>query len=263
MVKLCTLASGSSGNAVLVEAGGAKLLVDCGVSGATATRAMETIGVAPEELHAILVTHEHCDHIRGVAVMGRRYHLPIFATKGTWTAMLPSIGKVSDDQIRFITKDEPFSIRDAVISPFGTSHDAAESVGFLVSENDRHAAIATDLGTVDRTLYDVIAKAQVLLLEANHDVDMLRRGTYPPQLKARILSERGHLSNSFCGALAARLMESGEKQILLGHLSDENNTPDTAYRTVAQRLVQAGARIGRDVQLSVAPRYQASCLLEA
>lgn len=265
MIKLCTLCSGSSGNAVFVRANDTKILIDCGIAGKAAEERLRAIGVDPFELSAILVTHEHIDHIRGVGVMSRRFNLPVYASIGTWNGMLQTVGNISHEKIRYIAADTPFSVEDAVIFPFATSHDANESLGFTVSDGKKAASLATDLGTVDRYVYENVKDSVLMVLEANHDEKMLINGPYPQQLKKRIFSDYGHLSNKTCGALCGRLLSEsgGEKKIILGHLSKDNNTPALAFDTVRRSVEHAGGKVGEDIFVSVAGRFEPSPLLEA
>lgn len=265
MVRLCTLSSGSSGNAVFVEADGTKILIDCGIAGKAAQQRLCSIGVDPSELSAILVTHEHVDHIRGVGVMSRRFNLPIYASVGTWNAMIESIGTVDSEKIHYIAADEPFAIDEAIVFPFATSHDANESLGFTVSNGHKNVSLATDLGVADKYIFNNVKNSDLLVLEANHDEQMLMNGPYPYMLKKRIFSDSGHLSNKACGALCGRILtERGEgKQILLGHLSQDNNTPAVAFETVKRSIEHVGGKIGSDIFVGVADRYSPSPLLEA
>ncbi len=265
MVKLCTLCSGSSGNAVYVEADETKILIDCGIAGKAASDRLCSIGVDPSELSAILVTHEHIDHIRGVGVMSRRFNLPIYASAGTWNGMIETIGNISHEKIHYIAADTPFSVGDAVIFPFATSHDANESLGFTVSNGKKCVSLATDLGTVDKYIYDNVKGSDLMVLEANHDEQMLKYGPYPARLKQRISSDWGHLSNKLCGALCGRLLseDGSEKKIILGHLSNENNTPAKAFDTVKRSVEYAGGKLNQDIFISVADRYSPSTVLQA
>ena len=253
-LQFCPLFSGSSGNALYVGTDKTKILIDAGLSGAKITAEMDKIGVSPAELKAILVTHEHADHISGVGVLSRRYHLPVYASLGTWAAMSGKVGAIDAGcRISFET-GEDFSIGDLDIRPFPTPHDAADPVGYAVSAAGSRVAIATDIGAVRDGWLREVEGADVLLLEANHDVDTLKASRYPYELKRRILSTRGHLSNDDAGKAAAELAKRGVRVIVLGHLSGENNFPELAYASVACALEEAGLKPGRDVMLSVARR---------
>ncbi|MBR5536211.1 MAG: MBL fold metallo-hydrolase [Clostridia bacterium] len=258
MVELCSLFSGSSGNASFVKAGNTNILVDCGESGAHMEEALKKIGVAPDALDCIFITHEHTDHIKGAGILSRRYNLPIYATVGTWQSMISKIGKVASDNIRYIKGGVPFGAFDAIVTPFETPHDSCESVGFTIEHNGRKASVATDIGVMNKTVYENIKHSDIVLLESNHDVDMLLKGPYSPELKRRVRSSLGHLSNDDCALTCAHLLEQGVKHILLGHLSLDNNTPSVAYNATEEALVMKGARIGHDITLEVASRYTPS-----
>ena len=258
-ISICPLSSGSSGNAVLLRSDACAVLVDCGITGKAAESELASAGISPENIDAIIVTHEHIDHISGVGVMCRRYKIPVFATLGTWKAMINSIGKIDPDLIRYIAAEVPFEINGTTFYPFATSHDAAESIGIVFSNGDKSGALATDLGTVSRHIFDMLLPCSIAMIEANHDENMLIRGPYPQHLKERILSDHGHLSNRMCGALCAKLVREGKlRQIMLGHLSTDNNTPSKAYESVAGSIESVGFKIGEDVSLYVAERYSLS-----
>lgn len=255
-ISICPLSSGSSGNAVLLRGESCAVLVDCGITGKAAENELAHAGVSPENIDAIIVTHEHIDHISGVGVMCRRYKIPVYATLGTWKAMINSLGKIDPDLIRYIAAEVPFEIKGTVFYPFATSHDAAESIGLVFSDGDKSGALATDLGTVTRHIFELLLPCSIAMLEANHDEKMLMCGPYPQHLKERILSDHGHLSNRMCGALCAKLVREGKlHQIMLGHLSTDNNTPSRAYDAVAGSIESAGFKIGDEVLLFVAERY--------
>lgn len=264
MIKLCALASGSSGNAIFIQAGGANLLIDCGVSGSAAEAALQSVGHSAAELDAVLITHEHIDHIKGAGVISRRYDVPVYANRETWLAIGNQMGSVRHGNIKEIKSGRAFSVKDAEITAFNTPHDAARSLGFRVESGGRAAAVATDIGCLTQEVFDGIKGVDLLLFEANHDVDMLLRNpSYPPSLKRRITGNRGHLSNADCARACVWLLESGVKNILLGHLSRENNTPSAAFETVAASLSAAGARIGRDIFVNVAQKQCAGEILWA
>lgn len=255
MVELCSLLSGSSGNSTFVKAGSTNILVDCGASGSQLEDSLKQIGVDASNLDCIFITHEHIDHIKGAGVLSRRYNLPIYATYGTWQNMISKIGKIGFDNIRYIQGGVPFGAFDAVVMPFSTPHDSSESVGFTICHNDKKASIATDIGVMNKTVYENIRQSDIVLIESNHDVDMLLNGPYSPDLKRRVRSSVGHLSNDDCAITCAHLLHQGVKHIVLGHLSLDNNTPEMAYTVTEESLITQGAHIGSDVTLEVASRY--------
>lgn len=255
-IKICPLSSGSSGNCILLQIGEVKVMVDCGITGKAAEANLERAGVRPQDISAIIVTHEHIDHISGVGIMCRRYHLPVYATLGTWKAMINSIGKIDPLLIRYIAAEVPFEIDGAQFHPFSTSHDAAESIGLIFSDGEKYGAVATDLGTVTKHIFDLLLKCSIIMIEANHDEAMLISGSYPQHLKERILSDCGHLSNRLCGALCAKLVREGcLRKIMLGHLSSDNNTERLAYETVMNSIEATGCCSCDDITLFVADRY--------
>lgn len=258
-ISICALSSGSSGNCILVRSENCRVLVDCGITGKAAETVLLQAGVSPDSLNAIIVTHEHIDHTSGVGVMCRRYKLPVYATLGTWKAMINSIGKIDTSLIRYIAAEVPFDISGIKFHPFKTTHDAAESIGLVFSYGEKKGAVVTDLGTVTKHIFDLLTPCSIALVEANHDERMLINGSYPDHLKKRILSDYGHLSNRLCGALCGKLVKEGNlRQIILGHLSNDNNTPRKAYESVSASIEAAGALIGQDVKLFVAQRYSIS-----
>ena len=255
-ISICALSSGSSGNCILLRSDSCAVLVDCGMTGKAVENELANAGVSPDRLDAIIVTHEHIDHTSGVGIMCRRYKIPVYATFGTWKAMINSLGKIDTSLIRYIAAEVPFEISGTTFHPFSTSHDAAESIGLIFSQGGKSGAVATDMGTVTKHIFDLLSPCTIALLESNHDEVMLKNGPYPVHLKERILSDHGHLSNKVCGALCAKLVREGNlRRIILGHLSTDNNTPRRAYETVANSIEATGFKIGEDVHLCVAERY--------
>jgi phosphoribosyl 1,2-cyclic phosphodiesterase len=253
-MKVCTLASGSSGNAVYIATEDTKLLVDAGLSGRAIVCRLEEIGVSGDELDAILVTHEHNDHVKGVGVLSRRYDLPVYATRATWEAMPAGTGVIKEENQRYITAGDGFDIGSQKIEVFGTSHDAADSVGFTFSHGCYKIGLATDTGCLNNFIRQRLSDADLLVFEANHDLQMLRDGRYPWPLKQRILSDRGHLSNTAAGHCLTALVSGKTKAVVLAHLSKENNCPELAYSTVAAILEGHGLKPGVDLTLDIAPR---------
>lgn len=261
--RFCPLYSGSSGNAIYVGYGDVHILVDAGLSGKRVEQALLGIGVQPKDLSAILVTHEHTDHIRGIGVLARRYQLPVYANANTWRAMEGMLGEVPMGFRREFWNDRDFYIGNIGVEPFSTPHDAADSVGFCLYMGDKKVSIATDLGHTKPEILDRIAGSDVLLLEANHDVEMLEDcPRYPASVKARIRGRKGHLSNEQCAEALLSLLEmGGVSAAVLGHLSQHTNTPELAYHFICQWLAERDARIGRDILLSMAWRDQPGDLL--
>lgn len=253
-LRFAPLFSGSSGNAIYVGCDGAHFLIDAGVSGARVAKALEGIGVAPGSLSGILVTHEHADHIQGVGVLSRKYDVPVYATEGTWEAMRPKLGAVAAKNQCFIEPEINFFIGPMEIMAFSTPHDASDSVGYIAELDGARFALATDIGCVRDSWLKHVLGADAVLLESNYDPDMLKAGPYPYDLKKRILSRRGHLSNDDAGATAAQLIRAGARQIVLGHLSKENNFPELALKSAEVALMADGIEPGADADVRVALR---------
>ena len=260
-LQFCPLFSSSSGNSVYVGTDRTKILIDAGVSCARVSAELKAVGVDPKEIQAILVTHEHADHISGVGVFMRKYRVPVYATRGTWDAMRAKLGDIDESLIVTFEAGEDFGIGDLNVYSFPIPHDAADPVGYTVGAGRGRVGVATDLGCVRDGWLGAVEGCDALLLEANHDVTTLEAGRYPYELKKRILSSHGHLSNDDAGEAAVRLVKSGVRAIQLGHLSGENNFPELAFASVACALEEAGIKPGRDVAISVAQRAGHSDLI--
>lgn len=254
-MKLCSIASGSSGNCIFVGNDTTKLLVDVGISGKKIENGLKELGVSLEEIDAILITHEHIDHIKGLGVMARRYHWPIYTTQLTKEAILntSSVGKLEEDLFHRIEPDEPFFIGKIKVVPVSTWHDAADPVCYTFYYQEVKVSIATDLGDFDDYLVGQLNDSDMLFIEANHDVNMLEVGPYPYSLKRRILGSRGHLSNERAGQLISKLNGKRLHSVLIGHLSKENNYEALAYETVKQELNKEPSVL-KQLQLFVAKR---------
>ena len=240
-MRLTTFASGSGGNCALLSMDGAQLLLDAGISWRRISAELECSGVKPEALTAVLTTHEHSDHIAGLATLIKHCAAPICAPRTVARSLERTLAGAAA-RLHIFTPGVPEAFGALRVSCFPTSHDTAESVGWRV-EGSAVFALATDTGCVTPEILSGLRGADAALIEANHDVDMLRFGPYPVYLKRRILSAHGHLSNDDCAALAAALAGSGTRQIILGHLSRENNSPARAYRTVAAALEGTGTAL--------------------
>lgn len=237
-MRLCSIASGSSGNSVYVGSDATHLLVDVGISGKKAESGLNYLGLTGRDIDAILVTHEHADHINGLGVFSRKYGIPIYATKGTIDAVknMTNVGEIDDELFHVVKADEKLVIKDLTVNPMSISHDAADPVAYRVSYGRKKVAVCTDLGHFTDYTVECLRGMDALLLEANHDVNMLQVGPYPYYLKQRILGDRGHLSNENSGRLISRILHDGVQAILLGHLSKENNLPELAYEAVRMEI---------------------------
>ena len=261
-MKFCSLYSGSSGNSLFVSNNGTKLLVDAGLSGIRIQRALNVIGENADEICGILVTHEHKDHIHGLGVLSRRFDLPIYANEKTWAAMADDLGKIAPQNIKTFEFEKNFAIEDLEITAFKTSHDAAASAGFRIGNGKKSLGIATDSGIITPEMTAALRGCDLAVVESNHDVAMLEAGSYPFYLKQRIKSDFGHLSNETAGGMALALVKQGTRQLVLAHLSGENNYPLLAYETTARILTGAGVVIKEDVDLVVAKRECVSEIIE-
>ncbi|PNT90808.1 MBL fold metallo-hydrolase [Clostridium thermosuccinogenes] len=254
MIKFCSLFSGSSGNSLYIEANGTKILIDAGLSGKRIIQALNSIGEQPSEISAVLVTHEHSDHIRGVGILSRKFNIPVYANEKTWDAMGTQIGPINADNMRCFTTGKEFEIGNLCIKPFPIPHDASEPVGFNFFAENKKVTTATDIGHITKEVLESLIRSDLVLLESNHDIEMLKVGPYPWPLKRRILGDRGHLSNEMAGKVAVHMAQRGTRKFLLGHLSKENNFPELAYQTVYNALSEQKIKVGSDVTLEVAMR---------
>ncbi|MDO4188639.1 MAG: MBL fold metallo-hydrolase [Lachnospiraceae bacterium] len=263
-MNLVSITSGSSGNCIYVGSNNTHILVDAGISGKRIETGLNSIGLKPEELSGILVTHEHADHIQGIGVMSRRYGIPIYATKGTISGILDTkaIGEIPAGLFNIIEPDGQFLVNDLIIDPVRISHDAREPVAYRIGHEKSSVGICTDLGVYDDYIVDSFRGVNAILIEANHDVNMLQVGRYPYSLKRRILSDKGHLSNENSGRLLCELLHDDLSAILLGHLSEENNLAELAYETVRLEILMSECKYKpEDFELMVASRTERSKLI--
>lgn len=263
-MRMCSIASGSSGNSIYVGSETTNLLVDCGISGKRIEQGLKECQVEASDLDGILITHEHVDHISGLGVMIRRYGKPVYATAKTIEAIrqAKNIGDLSKAQFVAIEPGCEFQIGDLEICPVSVWHDAADPVAYRFNKDEKSIGILTDSGRFDQTIVDKMQGLDVLLIEANHDVHMLQAGSYPYYLKKRILSDQGHLSNELSGHLLNELLSEKLQYVVLGHLSKENNYPDLAYETVRLEVDMAdNAYQSSDFTMFVAKRDKVSDMI--
>lgn len=253
MTQFQTIASGSSGNAALFTCGDTHILIDMGISCRRLVQSLRKAGVEPEQLSGILITHEHADHIQGVATYCKKYTTPIFCTPGTGRQLSYRIAGV-EPRLRPVGMGEVFSLGEVEVTVLPTSHDCRESSAYFLETAEGSLGYLTDTGYIPQMTGDQMLGADILLLESNHDEEMVRSGPYPYALKQRILGPEGHLSNALAAGYAAASARAGTGTIILAHLSEENNTPQAALNIVGRALETVDFR-GR---LEVAPRGELS-----
>lgn len=261
-MKFCPIASGSSGNSIYIGTKSTHILLDIGITGKRLESGLKAIDAAPPD--AIFVTHEHSDHIQGVGVISRRFDVPIYATDQTWMRMErhSMIGKISPQNRCTIYAGEPCVINDLSVCAFDISHDSAQPVGYTVVGEGYKIAVATDLGHISDVVRANLADSDLILLECNHDIEMLENGPYPRELKNRVRGKKGHLSNVACGEFLAEIVSPRLKYIYLGHLSEENNRPLLAIDTVARILEGRKIKVGSELKLRLAERDMPSVVVE-
>ncbi|MDF2590070.1 MAG: beta-lactamase domain protein [Anaerocolumna sp.] len=262
-MNLCSIASGSSGNCTFVGSEHTKLLIDVGISGKKIESGLSSIDVNPQDIQGILITHEHADHIAGLGVLARRYNTPIYGTAETINSILKmkSVGRIAEELLHYVVPDQAFQINDITVEPFSTSHDASNPVCYTFKADGHKIGMATDLGKFDDYIISKLTGSEILLLEANHDVNMLMVGGYPYYLKQRILGDRGHLSNDLSAKLICKLLHDKLKYITLAHLSKENNYEELAFETVRVELSNYITDATSQTMLSVAKRDMPSEML--
>ena len=256
MLQFCTLYSGSTGNCSLVQTQNQKILIDAGESAKKITDALASLSIGPEATSGILVTHEHSDHLKGRGTFSKKFHIPVFANKETWNAMPTQLEKVEKENQKEFSFDY-FSIGDITILPFSIPHDAANPCGFNLYYQGKKMSIATDIGHMNDSIIHHLSDSSFVLLEANYEPEILKCSSYPYLLKQRIAGPNGHLSNEAAGKTISYLLNHGLKNVMLGHLSKENNFPELAYKSVVEQILE-NHREETSYQLSVASRYTPS-----
>lgn len=260
-MRMVSIASGSSGNCIYIGSDQTHIVVDAGISNKRIMAGLNELGLAGGDMAGILITHEHSDHIRGLGVISRKYHLPIYGTRKTLAgiASCSSLGNFDRQLLKPVDPDVDFMVGDLKIHPFKIDHDAADPVAYRVEHQKKCVAVATDMGHFDEYIVENLKGLDAVLLESNHDVRMLETGPYPYPLKRRILGDHGHLSNENAGRLLNRILHDHLKKIFLGHLSKENNYPELAYETVRLEIDEGDCPYGAsDFSISVASRDRMS-----
>lgn len=266
-MKLYSIASGSSGNSIFVGSGstGRGVLIDTGISKKRMEEGLSLEHMSFEDVDGIFITHEHSDHISGLGPVLRKYRIPVYATERTIRYILENgkCGKVENELFQCVKPDVPVSVGGMEVMPFSVSHDAADPVCYTVREGQNKVAVATDMGEYTDYTFSHLEDCDGILIEANHDINMLQVGPYPYYLKQRILGDRGHLSNEASGKLLGRLLNDHMKAVVLGHLSKENNLPELAYETVKVEVMTSGTGYNvEDFPIYVARRNEVSQMIE-
>ncbi len=257
-IKFCSLVSGSSGNCQFIETGNTKLLVDAGISGKRTEKLLKEIDVFAEDIDGILITHEHSDHIKGAGILSRRYDIPIYANEGTWEGMEKSLGKMKAENIK-IVDDSEFEVGDFGIRTFDLYHDCNQPVGYTLHSGDKKVGILMDTGRTDPGIIKSIKNCDILMVESNHDRNLLKMGRYPIHLKKRIMGNWGHLSNEDAAEVIKKSAGKENGIIVLGHMSRENNFPELAYTTVSNILKEADLD---SLRLEIARRESRTDIIE-
>ncbi len=251
-MKLISIASGSSGNCTLVLGEKKNLLIDVGIPARAIEKTLALYGLSLLDIHAVLLTHAHNDHTKGLFTLFGRRALPVYAPTAVWEFFKSQFSFIHE--VFRKSADVPFSVEDFSVTPFRVPHDV-ECNGYVISEGEDSIAFATDVGVMERETLDHLVGARMVVLESNYDETMLKFGPYPPQLKRRISSSHGHLSNADCAKTVLNLVKNGTREILLAHLSEENNLPELAFETCKKELSKEGFVEGIDYFLYVTGRH--------
>ncbi len=256
MFKFCNLYSGSSGNCSFVGTDNINILIDCGESQKKIINALESIGTNINEINAIVVTHEHSDHVKTLGAISKKYNIPVYANEKTFNNMPEQTELIKEENRKIFNSDDHFEIGDLQIHPFHIPHDAAEPCGYNIYNENNKISIATDIGHMDNNILKKLEESKFLLLESNYEPEILKYAKYPYYLKRRISGPNGHLSNQEASDTIIKLLSTGVNNIMLGHLSKETNFPELAYKTVMDEIINN--KINNNLTLNVASRIKPS-----
>ena len=259
MFNFCNLYSGSSGNCSFVGTENVNVLIDCGESQKKINSGLESIGKDLSQINAIIVTHEHIDHVKTLGAISKKYNIPVYANKKTFDNMPEQTNLIEEKNRKIFNTDDHFEIGDLKINPFHIPHDAAEPCGYNIYNKDKKVSIATDIGHMEVDILKRLEGSNFLLLESNYEPSILKYSKYPYYLKKRISGPNGHLSNQEASETIIKLISSGVNNIMLGHLSKENNFPELAYKTVMEEIIHN--KINNDLSLCVASRLKPSNII--
>ena len=255
-MRVATLASSSKGNCTVVWTDDAKILIDLGITCSECELKLKALGIQPDEIDVILNTHIHSDHTKGIATFARKYHTRVYVHIDGVQALMTKLNKVNKEQI-YSFDDRPFVIKDITVSSFKLPHDVPCCVGYSLVCGDNKVSYATDLGHMTDAILENLAGSKLVILESNHDIPtLIANPNYSSILKSRILSDNGHLCNDECAKAVAKLALTGTKQVVLAHLSEENNTPKLAYSTITNYLNSHGITEGVNIKIDVADPYK-------
>ena len=259
MFKFCNLYSGSSGNCSFVGTDNINILIDCGESQKKILTALESIGTNINQINAIVVTHEHSDHVKTLGAISKKYNIPVYANEKTFNNMPEQTELIKEENRKIFNTDDHFEIGDLQIHPFHIPHDAAEPCGYNIYNENNKISIATDIGHMDNSILKKLEESKFLLLESNYEPEILKYAKYPYYLKRRISGPNGHLSNQEASDTIIKLLSTGVNNIMLGHLSKETDFPELAYKTVMDEIINN--KINNNLTLNVASRIKPSDII--
>lgn len=261
-ISTCSLSSGSSGNSILIKSDNASILIDAGISARSTAASLSSVDADIASLDAIFITHEHIDHVNGLKVISNKYKIPVYMIWESFNNLKEDYKFAMSEVINFITPQETVTVGDLIVECFQTPHDSAASVGYIIKQGDhKFVGVATDIGCITDEITTALSGCEIIYIESNHDLEMLKVSSYPANLKRRIKSKQGHLSNVDCANTLPLLIKNGAKKILLYHLSNENNTREIAFATSKKSIMEAKLNVGT-IFLGIAPQYEPSQILE-